>query len=211
MKKLLIIFILLILSSHQAFANDGFSFSIILGNGYSNVAAPETEYPDDLTDSPDKTYLYSPDEIEKKSQWDNNAIAILYRTERHAFEVESFGAEVEVNYRYYETGGTGGQDGVFNYSFSGIGLSYIYYPLAFSGPSSLQPFIRVGRSNYTYEITDSLDKENSDILESSGQIIGGGVEFYLNNAMSIVAGTRLYTTHLGEDFSFYDFGVRVSF
>ena len=211
MKKLLIILILLILSSHQAFANDGFSFSIILGNGYSNVAAPETDFPDNLNESLPKTYLYSPDEIEKKSQWDNTSIAVLYRTERHAFEVESFGAAVDVNYRYYAENGQDGQDGVFNYSFSGIGLSYIYYPRAFVGPNSLQPFIRVGRSNYTYEISDSLDSENSDTLESSGQILGGGVEFYLNNSMSIVAGIRYYTTHLGEDFSFNDFGIRVSF
>ncbi len=211
MKKLLIILILLILSSHQAFANDGFSFSVIFGNGYSNVAAPETEYPDNLSESPPNTYLYSPDEIEKKSQWDNNAYGILYRSERHAFEIESFGAAVDVNYRYYAENGTGGQDGIFTYSFSGIGLSYIYYPRAFAGPNSLQPFIRVGRSDYTYEITDSLDSENTDTLESSGQIIGGGVEFYLNNAMSIVAGIRIYTTHLGEDFSFNDFGLRVSF
>ncbi len=211
MKKLLIILILLILSSHQAFANDGFSFSIIFGNGYSNVAAPETQYPDDLSNSPPNTYLYSPDEIEKKSQWDNIALAALYRSERHAFEIENFSALVDVDYRFYAENGQDGEDGTFSYSFYGIGLSYIFYPRAFAGPNSLQPFIRVGRSNYTYEITDSLDSENTDILISSGQIIGGGVEFYLNNAMSIVAGMRIYTTHLGEDFSFNDFGLRVSF
>ncbi|MCH9852650.1 MAG: porin family protein [Alphaproteobacteria bacterium] len=211
MKKLLIISILLILSSHKAFANDGFSISIILGNGYSNFVAPETEYPDDLSDLPDKTYLYSPAEIEKKSQWDNTAIGVLYRSERHAFEIESFGAAVEVDYRYYATGGSSGQDGTFTYSFSGIGLSYLYYPRAFAGPNSLQPYIRVGRSTYTYEITDSIDSNNNDSLDASGQIIGGGVEFYLNNAMSIIAGIRFYTTHLGEDFFFNDFGIRVSF
>ncbi len=211
MKKLLILFILLVLSSHKAFANDGFSFSVILGNGYSNFVAPETEYPDDLGDLPDKTYLYSPAEIEKKSQWDNNAFGVLYRSERHAFELESFAAAVDVKYRYYPEDGDDGVDGTFTYSFSGIGISYIYYPRAFSGPNSLQPFIRVGRSNYTYAVTDSIDSNNNDTLVSSGQIIGGGVEFYLNNAMSIVAGIRLYTTHLGEDFSFNDFGVRVSF
>ena len=79
--------------------------------------------------------------------------------------------------------------------FLALGFLISIIRVRFAGPNSLQPFIRVGRSNYTYEITDSLDSENSDILESSGQIIGGGVEFYLNNAMSIVAGhTLLYNT-----------------
>ncbi len=209
MKKFIILLaFLLSVTINTSYAQNGLSFSMVLGAGNSNVPTEDYNLPDDLDDTTD-TRFYEPSELESKGQWANTALAAQFRNGKNAFEVESFAAEVEVNYTEYEDNDTSA-DGIVTYSFSGLAFSYIYYPKPFKGEGTLQPFVKFGRANYTYTTTDAGNSETTELV-ASGRVLGAGVEFFMNDHFSIVAGTRYYTTHLGEDYNFVDFGVRVSF
>ncbi len=227
MKKTILIIILIMMGMNPAYGQDAkstknakgiWSASFILGSGVNSLDSGENGVL--LDDDNDDDIFYeisvSDDEWEESASWNNLIFAGQYRQGIHGFEIESFSAstdEIDFNFEYKVNRGnfTRTETGTIEFEFSGIGFSYLYYP-EITKDKKLQPFIKFGNTIFTETTkTNLLGIETTKEISSSGSVFGGGFEYLINDRVSILVGTRLYSATEGAFYAFNDLGIRVNF
>ncbi len=222
MKKTILMVTLLMIGMNPAYGEDGkgiWSASFITGSGVNNLDSNGDDgvIPDD---SSDDDFFYdetiSTSEWEKSAAWDNTVLAGQYREGIHGFEIESFSAStdkinIDLEYKYNGDTTTETTTGTIELEFSGIGFSYLYYP-EIAKDKKLQPFMKFGRTSFTQTTKATLlNVEVTTEISSSGSVFGGGFEYLINDRVSILVGTRLYSATEGAFYAFNDLGIRVNF